>query len=156
MLGFTHALISLAMARAAGLITIKSYADIAVLVFFSLLPDIDMPYSELGKILFPIARPLYRYFGHRNITHSIIFMTLVLGPMLLTGYFFMAFLAYVLHLIADSLTYTGIPWLWPFNKNFNFLGGPIITGKWTDFLICIICIAVFLFIEFYPLLGLHL
>lgn len=146
MLGITHALISLAVARACGLITIKSYLPIAVLIFFSLLPDIDMPYSGLGKIFFPISRLLYRYFGHRNITHSVFFLALVLAPMLFTTYFLLAFIALILHLIADSLTYTGIPWLWPYEKNFNFLGGPIITGKWTEVMISIICILVFIFV----------
>jgi len=146
MLGHTHTLISLAVARALGLIGIKSYVGIAVIIFFSLLPDIDMPYSELGKIFFPISRLLYRYFGHRNITHSAFFMTIVLFPMLFTNYFLLAFLSLILHLIADSLTYTGIPWLWPYDKNFNFLGGPIITGKWTDVLISVICILIFILI----------
>ena len=146
MLGVTHALISLATARGLGLIETNSYASIALLVFFSLLPDIDMPYSELGKVLFPISRRLYRHFGHRNITHSALFATVVLTPVLFTKYFLLAALALTLHLIADSLTYTGIPWLWPYKTNFNLLGGPIITGKFTEYVISAICLLIFAFV----------
>ena len=148
MLGTTHALIALAFARALGWISITDYTGIVVVVFFALLPDIDMPYSELGKIFFPISRRIYSKFGHRNITHSTMFMALVLGPMLFTNYFLIAFLAYGLHLVADSSTYTGIPWIWPYKKNFTFLGGPIITGKATDWIISGICSVVIIMFAF--------
>ncbi len=145
MLGITHALISLALAKSLGMAGFGDYSKIFVLVFYSLLPDIDMPYSELGKLFLPASRYLYAKFGHRNVTHSLIFMLLVTSPLALNQQiYFLALLAYGSHLTGDSLTYMGIPWLWPYEKNFNFLGGPIITGRWTEALISIVSLGIFI------------
>lgn len=38
----------------------------------SLLPDIDHPQSFLGRRMKIISRPIYRLWGHRTITHSIL------------------------------------------------------------------------------------
>ena len=40
----------------------------------SLLPDIDHPESFLGRRLRLISKPVYRWFGHRTLTHSLFFM----------------------------------------------------------------------------------
>lgn len=153
MYGLTHVFISLALFKLTGFFSMTNYIIIFIMVFFTLLPDIDMPYSGIGKIFFPISRILYRKFGHRNITHSVFFMTLSLTPvMIFSDYFFPALIAYSSHLIADSLTYTGIPWLWPYHKNFNFLGGPIITGSLTETCLGLVAILVFTILEFFPFL----
>ena len=41
-------------------------------MLFSLMPDIDLPISKVGRPLFFISVPLEKRFGHRTITHSII------------------------------------------------------------------------------------
>src|SRR5690606_21555976 len=46
---------------------------LSLTVFSSLLPDIDHSRSIIGKMFLPISRYLDRNFGHRTITHSIIF-----------------------------------------------------------------------------------
>lgn len=43
----------------------------------SLLPDIDHPQSILGRHVLFISKPLYRYFGHRSLTHSVFFVILL-------------------------------------------------------------------------------
>ena len=43
-----------------------------VSILGSLMPDIDMPKSFVGRVFFFISIPLERKFGHRTITHSLI------------------------------------------------------------------------------------
>ncbi|MGN6247365.1 MAG: metal-dependent hydrolase [Ginsengibacter sp.] len=94
-------------------------------VFFALLPDVDHVKSFIGKLFYPIAKYLNRKFGHRTITHSLIFY--------LVGYVIVAFIekaltkgtiisriylwAYGSHLIFDMLTKQGVPLFYPFKKN---------------------------------------
>jgi len=145
MLGVTHALISLALAKSLGLVGIRDYLKIFVLVFYSMLPDIDMPYSGIGKIFTPVSRYLYAKFGHRNVTHSLLFGLFVTSPLAINQpLYFLAVLGYFSHLIGDSLTYTGIPWLYPYEKNFTILGGPIITGKWSELVFSVVGLAIFI------------
>ena len=44
----------------------------AIAALFSLMPDIDLPTSKIGRPLFFISVPLEKQFGHRTITHSFI------------------------------------------------------------------------------------
>ncbi|MBC8109865.1 MAG: metal-dependent hydrolase [Verrucomicrobia bacterium] len=101
-----------------------SPADLAVTVFFSLLPDIDHTKSILGKLFFPIARYLDTHFGHRTLTHSLVCW---LAVSLLAGLVFKFFnapfggwgaasLAYLSHLIFDMCTKSGIPFFYPFSS----------------------------------------
>jgi membrane-bound metal-dependent hydrolase YbcI (DUF457 family) len=146
MLGITHALISLALAKSLGLIGIRDYLKIFVLVFYAMLPDIDMPYSGLGKIAKPISEYLYSKFGHRNVTHSLLFMLLVTSPLAINqSLYFLALLGYGSHLIEDMLTYTGVPLFYPSKKNFVILGGPLITGGWIELVLSLASVAIFVF-----------
>ena len=43
----------------------------------SLLPDIDLPTSKIGRLLFWLSVPLERRFGHRTITHSLVVLSAV-------------------------------------------------------------------------------
>lgn len=150
MLGYTHAAIALALAKALGLISTSSYLEIAILIFFAMLPDIDTPSSLLGKIFFPISRFLYAKFGHRSITHSLIFMLFLTSPFAINfNIYILVVLAYGSHLAGDMLTYTGIALFYPHNRNFTILGGPLLTGKWTEILISIVSIGVFIFAHRY-------
>jgi len=45
---------------------------ILIAILGSLMPDIDMPKSTIGRLIPFISVPLERRFGHRTITHSLI------------------------------------------------------------------------------------
>jgi inner membrane protein len=92
-----------------------------VTVFFALLPDIDHTRSPVGKLFYPLARWLDRKYGHRTITHSLLFFVclvaimqgfefLFLGSSTLT---FIGAMAYFSHLIFDMCTRSGIPLFYP-------------------------------------------
>ena len=99
---------------------------LAATIFVSLLPDIDTPKSIIGKPFYPISRWLYRKYGHRTITHSLLFcviLTLItyvfekLNGIEHTHYSQIVFFAYFGHLLLDMFTTTGVPILYPFWKN---------------------------------------
>ncbi|MFM8445464.1 MAG: metal-dependent hydrolase, partial [Methylococcus sp.] len=48
-------------------------------VFFSLVPDIDLPTSRIGRPLFWLSVRLERQHGHRTVTHSLVALLLVAG-----------------------------------------------------------------------------
>lgn len=87
----------------------------------SLLPDIDHPKSFLGTKIPLIPSIIYKSFGHRSITHSLLAL-ITLGiatvsyihvqPYLLLG----NFIGYISHLLGDMLTAQGIPLFWPLEK----------------------------------------
>ena len=97
--------------------------------FFSLLPDLDEPNAYLSK-KFPwniISIPLSFFVTHRGITHTLIFSfvfpTILAGILYFTGYFYkywifvlISWLAYISHLVGDSLTRSGVKWFYPLNK----------------------------------------
>lgn len=95
-------------------------------VIFSLLPDIDTPKSIIGKPFYPLSRWIYRKYGHRTITHSIlatIILTLTvyifekLHGIQHTHYSQIVFFAYFGHILLDMFTTSGAPLLYPFWKN---------------------------------------
>lgn len=99
---------------------------LAVTILVSLLPDIDTPKSIIGKPFYPISKWLYRKYGHRTITHSLLFcaiLTLItyvfekLNGIEHTHYSQIVFFAYFGHLLLDMFTTTGVPILYPFWKN---------------------------------------
>ena len=96
---------------------------LAATIFVSLLPDIDTPKSIIGKPFYPISRWLYRKYGHRTITHSLLFcviLTLItyvfekLNGIEHTHYSQIVFFAYFGHLLLDMFTTTGVPIIYPF------------------------------------------
>lgn len=95
------------------------------IVLGSLLPDIDHPQSYLGRRLWFLSAPINKLFGHRGITHSLLF-TAILGivtapwwainPLFFGG----ILLGYFSHLLADMTTVSGIPLLYPNKKRYKF------------------------------------
>lgn len=86
----------------------------------SLLPDIDIPGSIIGHLLLPISIPINSFFGHRTVTHSILFIGIVclIGLLLKVPYSLNMglFIGIATHLILDGLTPMGIPYLlYPFH-----------------------------------------
>src|SRR6056297_3526533 len=85
-------------------------------LIFTAIPDIDSPNSKWGRL--KIFRPLQFFVKHRGLFHSFSFLILVslffllLIPKLVLPFF----LAYSLHLFADSFTKKGITLFYPFKK----------------------------------------
>lgn len=101
-----------------------------------LAPDIDQPTSSLwgkiraGSILGKLIHPLFG--GHRYISHSLIGIFLfgyithlfgqALGKVLLVDMnlvWWSFMIGYVSHLVTDSFTREGVPWLFPIPINFG-------------------------------------
>jgi inner membrane protein len=96
---------------------------LGVTVVFALLPDIDHTRSIIGKTVYPLARWLSVKFGHRTITHSLVFYVAVLlmvravELLYLNTSVFSVLAAYALlsHNIFDMCTRQGIPFFYPFS-----------------------------------------
>lgn len=95
----------------------------------SLLPDIDMPESKMGRRFPILSHPIFKIFGHRGITHAPLIHILCSAVLLLlgsgfTGYPKLFYVTFVLgvfigglsHLLLDLLNVEGIPLLYPFCK----------------------------------------
>jgi inner membrane protein len=84
----------------------------------SLLPDLDLPTSWLGRALFWASTRLERRFGHRTVTHSALALAavaLLASPLLLLKPlgFWSVVGGYWSHLWADMLNLRGTDLLWP-------------------------------------------
>ncbi|MEM3405531.1 MAG: metal-dependent hydrolase [Candidatus Pacearchaeota archaeon] len=79
----------------------------------SILPDIDIRYSIIGKN--KMARPIQFFTKHRDFIHSFTFCLLVtiilifIFPILALSFF----VGYSIHLLIDSFTPEGIKFFWP-------------------------------------------
>lgn len=102
---------------------LESWQTIAVAFAAMLLPDIDHTKSLIGKIFYPISRLISRNFGHRTITHSLLFLIAVTCVGYIMDILYSTNLAYILffgvlsHFILDMITLQGIPLFYPFKKN---------------------------------------
>ncbi len=97
----------------------------AAALFGAILPDVDTPYSKLGRRLWPLSRLVLQVFGHRGGTHSAAFVLLATALMwLVSPPVALALGAGILtHLAADAISYghgtrftargAGVPLLWP-------------------------------------------
>ncbi len=98
---------------------------ISITIIGSLLPDIDHTRSLIGKTVYPLARYLAIHFGHRTITHSLIFLLSITLISLFTERNFsdnyhittILFFSVFSHFIFDMVTLQGIPLFYPFYKN---------------------------------------
>lgn len=95
----------------------------------ALAPDVDTTTSGPGKFIRPLSSFLERRFGHRTLTHSLLFLGLLgglLAPLWLPPEhswraLALAFLAgYLSHLLLDTLNTNGVPLLWPSRLQFWF------------------------------------
>lgn len=97
---------------------------VGLTVFASLLPDIDHSRSVIGKMFLPVARWLDRHYGHRTITHSLVFFIIscLVVKIIEVGFqlehlFLVYSFALGSHLIFDMLTRQGVPLFYPFYRN---------------------------------------
>lgn len=78
---------SLAWSRNLITLTLSDALTLSLCILFgSLLPDIDHPHSVLGRRVRFISVPIHKYFGHRSITHSIIFLVICTYLPIYLGY----------------------------------------------------------------------
>ena len=127
-----------------------SAEQIAIKVIFygmaglgALVPDIDNARSTIGKRLGVVSRQIQKHAGHREFFHSLLGTALV-GALVWGAQQGVAYalfrlgwpataeslvanialagllVGYLLHLVADSLTLGGVPWLWPSHTRFGF------------------------------------
>lgn len=103
----------------------SSITMLSFTIFASLLPDIDHTRSPIGKIFFPLAKFIDRRFGHRTITHSLLFIIIATLSSLFVEHYFsnnfhytlILFFALLSHNLLDMITIQGVPFFYPFFKN---------------------------------------
>lgn len=141
MTGGTHLVLgalSGATLAATGLFESEPLA-IAAAMLGALLPDIDHPYSRLGRKMRPVSDLVALVFGHRGITHSL-FAVLAMLLLLLQapqwfGYAGALAVGYLSHLAADACTPSGVPLLWPRRRIFRVPGVSIQTGSISEMVV---------------------
>ncbi len=95
----------------------------------SAFPDIDTPFSRLGKYKF--AKMTQVFTEHRGFIHSLTFCLVVSFALalFLPSLAFGFFLGYSLHLVADGFTKSGIAPFWPYSRTAR---GFVRTGSLID------------------------
>jgi inner membrane protein len=142
--------------------TLCSFTDVNVFenpyyigacALFSILPDIDTTQSTIGKICYPVAWIINRKFGHRTLTHSLLFLFFVWGVFFALFKFGVipnadlvkiAIFAVLSHLVLDMITVSGVPLFYPFFKNPCVIPGNVNfrfkSGEWkSEMIISSIC-----------------
>lgn len=90
---------------------------IASSIFGSLLPDIDTPYSILGKKIPFLSTKIYIKFGHRTYTHDIgLFLILAILSIMKYPLSLGFWIGYIGHLFLDGFTYSGTSCFYLFSK----------------------------------------
>lgn len=122
-------------------------------VLGSLLPDIDHPHSQVGKLTQPVSGFLARYLGHRGVTHSLLavvgFTSLLfasaegMGANRPSSLLAAVSIGYLSHLLADYLTLTGIPLLWPLKLKFSMPLMKLRVGSPVEHALTLLMVGVF-------------
>lgn len=97
-------------------------AALAAAAFGSLLPDIDHPQSWAGRKMRVVSVPLSMLVGHRGVTHSALAVVGCLAVLMMLGTGWIAapvVIGYLSHLVADGMTPSGVPLLWPSKRRFT-------------------------------------
>lgn len=145
--GYNHILISITVYLALkDFIPIKTTVGMGAfiwglfwLIVGAIAPDLDHPNSIASRfIIFPI---FLIFSGHRKETHSLLALVICSAILWVYNPFYgLCFaLSYILHLLVDTLTVEGIPWLYPWNKkHYSFKltsnGSPI------EYIVALACI----------------
>lgn len=119
----------------------------------SLMPDIDSRKSKAGKEMKITSFFVNKIFGHRGFVHSPLCLAIFTIPLIaglkLTNYnefipLVFGFIAgYISHLVLDTMTKGGIPWLYPISKN-KFSLCKIRSGSFLEILIAFVVLALFI------------
>ena len=120
MLAATHAAFSTALYLGGAAVFEYKLDPIAwgLVMLFSLMPDIDIPTSKVGRPLYFLSVPLERRFGHRTITHSVIgvaILAVLASPLYFTYplYFWAIMGGYWSHIQIDMANIRGVDLFWP-------------------------------------------
>lgn len=133
----THQMCGLAFGLAVSFLWPKPNFDIvdvaiffSLVIFGSLLPDLDHPESRLGRRIPILSYPLYWIFGHRTWTHSLFFVFLAtivgwgIGSFLgwTTLLKFALAIGVLSHVLGDYFFDGGVPLFHPLSKKkYRFL-----------------------------------
>ncbi len=122
----------------------------------SLLPDIDLPTSAIGRPFFPIASWINRKIGHRTLTHSLLGV-LLFGSLAFVfvwalsawlegsagSYARFLTLGFASHILVDTVNKTGVDLFWPARIRGVFFGNEryrIISAGRADYWFMTICL----------------
>ncbi len=114
-------------------------AGFALVMLGAMLPDIDHPDSTVGKRVKWLSYPIRMVFGHRGITHSLFAVMAMLWCAYAANNIWLSWLAlgYLLHLVGDYLTDSGIPLLYPISrKRYRFLITGTTNGLTEPIMVC--------------------
>lgn len=171
MTGKTHQAVALAAVTVGIVVThppvlgvVGTLLLLAATTLGALTPDIDHPSSRLWRqfpassVVSSIARQLLG--GHRNMTHSLLFayfllrythgIVAVVRPefTLMAETVWRAYIVgFLSHLVADTMTDRGVPWLWPLPWHVGIPPGPdalrITTGSTVERRLLLPALSVF-------------
>ena len=98
-----------------------------LVLFFSVLPDIDYPYSFIGSMFPSVSNFLFKKFGHRGLIHSIyIPISLVVDFFIFNNYVALVVsLVFTSHILLDMLTKSGVQLFNPIDYSFVLLDGDL-------------------------------
>ena len=121
----------------------KTHTAIAIAAAIPVIDYFNIPYISIVGIIGATAPDWDFLFGlkHRTITHSLLllFVSSFLISIFNTNIALIWFISYFLHLIADSCTKMGVPFLYPFiKKRYGFK--LIRTGGAEDMFVCLLAI----------------
>lgn len=122
---------------------INPYIFFPIVLFFSLLPDVDHSKSYISRKFPILSAPIHFFFKHRGFFHSIfpaIILFILFYSLSYPSIAFGILIGYLAHLIGDGMTKQGVNFLNPFST--LVLQGPIETGSFTEFIIFIILVAI--------------
>jgi inner membrane protein len=122
---------------------INQYIFFPIVLFFSLLPDMDHSKSYISRKFPIISAPIHFFFKHRGFFHSIfpaLVLFIIFYYFIYTSLAFGILIGYLAHLIGDSMTKQGVNFLNPFST--LVLRGPIETGSFTEFIVFIALVAI--------------
>lgn len=147
-MGPTHAAIGLTVcmvaAHSAGLPPTQVLFLGVVSALGALVPDIDHPASAIRRRLGIAGNVAFFWLGHRGITHTLIMLAAVSAA---TLYFLppnMAFAficGYASHLLADMLTRSGVPLVYPLT-DYRYSLRLMRTGGLAEVVVWLICVGV--------------
>lgn len=140
MRGLTHVCAAILVTK---FLNFSKITDFLFVALITLVPDIDHPKSFFGKL--KIFKFIYVKFGHRTLTHSLIFSILITNLFVMNiNLYKLAWIGIGTHIVLDMLTYSGVYLLWPLRKTFVIFGGKFLTGDWKEIIIIILSLSLFI------------
>jgi inner membrane protein len=122
----------------------KKIIYFVLILFFSILPDLDLHTSYIGKRLKGLSHFFEIVLGHRELLHSI-WIALFLYLFLDQWGYGIAVVGYIGHLGLDIITKKGVKLFWPYVK----MKGYAVTGKFTDNMLFFLFLGADLFAVLY-------